>query len=80
MTALEPIAPVSTTLTIAAKGPIALATSLEPWANAIALAETIISNPNANSMPPSRIICCLLFLKKNAVASPTRELNIAMNK
>ena len=53
---LDPISPVSTTLTTAAKGPIAFATSFEPWAKAMALAETIISNPNANSMPPSLII------------------------
>ena len=78
--ALDPISPVSTTLTIAAKGPIAFATSFDPCAKAIALADTTINIPKANSMPPSRIICSLLVLKKKAVASPTIELNIAINK
>ena len=41
-----------TTEIIAATGPIAFATSFEPWAKAIAHAVTIIKIPNAYSIPP----------------------------
>ena len=41
--------PLLTTLTTAANGPIALATSFEPWANAIQQAVTTISSANTFS-------------------------------
>ena len=45
----ETTSPVVTTPTIAATGPIALATSLEPWANAMPDAVTTMRTPNTFS-------------------------------
>ena len=51
---LAAIPPVVTTPTIAATGPIALATSLEPWAKAMPEAVTIIRMPNTFSTSVKR--------------------------
>ena len=65
--------PVCTTLITAASGPTALATSLEPWAKAMAQAVKIISTPNTRSTPekPNWSVWRLLAWTRRSITVPS---------
>ena len=70
-----------TTEIIAANGPIAFATSFEPWAKAIAHAVTIIKIPNAYSIPPLDEILSLFSLNAKDVTPPVnKDINAVKNQ
>ncbi len=62
-----------TTLITAASGPTALATSLEPWAKAMAQAVKIISTPNTRStlLKPKWSSARRSYLMRRCMAMPT---------